>query len=932
MKMLPDKSDTIKKDKPQSERAREASQQENPAYKVPKIELPKGGGAIKGIEEKFQVNAVTGTSSFGISIPLSQSRHGFVPSLGLSYNSGGGNSAFGLGWQLGVPSIARKTDKKLPVYRDGEEGDTFTLSGTEDLVPLLEKVGDNWVKYKTTRTENTITYTVTRYRPRVEGFFARIEKWKHAVTGDVHWRTITKDNLHSYFGLDAQSRIADPNDSKRIFEWMLCRTHDDKGNICFYQYKAEDFAGINNKLNEKNRIGNCTQLYLKQVLYGNKQPYYLGDALPLDNDFMFKVMFDYGEHDQSMPVPKDVDVQKNTWACRKDPFSVYRSGFEVRTYRRCSRVLIFHCFGIDELPHSPYLTKSLQLFYDEDLNVPAPGQTLHGFSLLVKARQNGHLWDATANSYKTKYVPETEINYQQHEWNTAVTAVTPENIVHAPSGVNNKSYMWVDLFSEGITGILTEEAGGWFYKSNLGNGDFSNAGMVAPRPSFSGLASGGLSIQELEGNGIKYLVQYDKQPTGFFKLNEEQEWEPYRSFNTLPNINLMDGNTRSLDLTGDGQLDLLITEDDKLRWYPGAGEKGFELSQTLTREIDEEKGPAIVFADNTLSIFLADMSGDGLTDIVRIRNGEICYWPNLGYGRFGAKVNMDNAPLFDHPDAFNPDYLRLADIDGSGTTDIIYLAKNKFSVWMNLSGNEWSTEEYIIPAFPQIDNLANVSVLDFLGSGTSCIVYSSPITQTPVSYIDLMGSKKPHLFTGYQNNCGQVVTIEYKSSTFFYLEDKKAGKPWITRLSFPVHCIYKVRSEDQIRETVFTSSYHYRHGYFDALERELRGFAYVEQLDTEDFAQFKLNVAKNVVEEDLHQPPVKTVTWFHTGAFLRNKKILHQCEDEYFKNELFAEYNFPEPIFPEGLTIDELREAYRACNGMPLRNELYAADGSPVGA
>ena len=39
----------------------------------------------------------------------------------------------------------------------------------------------------------------------------------------------------------------------------------------------------------------------------------------------------------------------------------------------------------------------------------------------------------------------------------------------------------------------------------------------------------------------------------------------------------------------------------------------------------------------TQSIYLADMSGDGLTDLVRIRNGEVCYWPNLGYGRFGAQ-------------------------------------------------------------------------------------------------------------------------------------------------------------------------------------------------------------------------------------------------------------------------------------------------------
>ena len=71
------------------------------------------------------------------------------------------------------------------------------------------------------------------------------------------------------------------------------------------------------------------------------------------------------------------------------------------------------------------------------------------------------------------------------------------------------------------------------------------------------------------------------------------------------------------------------------------------------------------------------MSGDGLTDLVRIRNGEVCYWPNLGYGRFGAKVTMDNAPWFDDARLFDQRRIRLADIDGSGVTDIIYLAPRR---------------------------------------------------------------------------------------------------------------------------------------------------------------------------------------------------------------------------------------------------------------
>ena len=72
----------------------------------------------------------------------------------------------------------------------------------------------------------------------------------------------------------------------------------------------------------------------------------------------------------------------------------------------------------------------------------------------------------------------------------------------------------------------------------------------------------------------------------------------------------------------------------------------------MQQAVDEEKGPKLVFSDGTESIFLADLSGDGLTDLARIRNGEVCYWPNLGYGRFGAKVTMDRAPWFEAPDLF----------------------------------------------------------------------------------------------------------------------------------------------------------------------------------------------------------------------------------------------------------------------------------------
>src|SRR4051794_5091731 len=102
------------------------------------INLPKGGGAIRGMGEKFAANPVTGTGSMLVPIATSPGRAGFGPQLSLSYDSGAGNGPFGIGWSLALPSITRKTEKGLPRYHDAEESDVFILSGAEDLVPVFK--------------------------------------------------------------------------------------------------------------------------------------------------------------------------------------------------------------------------------------------------------------------------------------------------------------------------------------------------------------------------------------------------------------------------------------------------------------------------------------------------------------------------------------------------------------------------------------------------------------------------------------------------------------------------------------------------------------------------------------------------------------------------------------------------------------------------
>src|SRR5580765_5029156 len=108
---------------------------------APSISLPKGGGAIKGIGEKFAANPVTGTGSLSVPFPLSPGRAGFTPALSLTYDSGHGNGPYGFGWSVTYPTITRRTDRGLPEYRDDQESDVFILSGAEDLVPVLRPDG-----------------------------------------------------------------------------------------------------------------------------------------------------------------------------------------------------------------------------------------------------------------------------------------------------------------------------------------------------------------------------------------------------------------------------------------------------------------------------------------------------------------------------------------------------------------------------------------------------------------------------------------------------------------------------------------------------------------------------------------------------------------------------------------------------------------------
>ncbi|TDD93347.1 SpvB/TcaC N-terminal domain-containing protein [Actinomadura rubrisoli] len=923
----------------------------------PSISLPKGGGAIRGIGEKFAANPVTGTGVSTVPIATSPGRSGLGPQLALSYDSGAGNGPFGFGWSLGLPRISRQTDKGLPQYRDAEESDVFVLSGSEDLVPVLGPDGG--------RFEDATTvpgHTVHRYRPRVEGPMARIERWTRNGDGDVHWRTISRDNILSVYGKDQRSRIADPADPRRIFAWLICETRDDKGDGVVYEYKQDDGVGVDLKHgHEGNRGGlgdprRTANRYIKRIRYGNRtsllddagrRPGVLTDDQIKNAGWMFEVVFDYGEHDTAVPKPGD----SGPWRHREDAFSSYRAGFEVRTSRLCRRVLMFHHFEHEDGVGNDCLVRSTDFAFSGEQNPVDTREPVYAF--LHAVTQTGY--KRKGEGYLRRSMPAVEYEYTRPVLQHTVHDVDASDLENLPIGLDGSVYQWTDLHGEGIPGVFSEQGGAWFYKGNLSpisarQVELAPMECAASKPSVA-LAGGQAQFMDLAGDGRPDLVVQDGPMPGWYEHDGDRGWEPFRPFVSRLNRDMRDPNLRFVDLTGDGHADVLVTENDAFVWHDSLGEQGFGPARRVHRALDEETGPRLVFADGAQSVYLGDMSGDGLTDLVRIRDGEVCYWPNLGYGRFGAKVTMDNAPHFDCPDQFDHARVRLADIDGSGTTDIVYLGGDGVRLYFNQSGNSWS-DPRPLDAFPQVENLAAVTLADLLGNGTVCLVWSSRLpgdAQRRMRYVNLMGEQKPHLLVRTVNNLGAETRVEYASSVKFYLRDKYAGKPWITKLPFPVHVVERIETIDAVSGNRFVTRYGYHHGYFDGQEREFRGFGMVEQWDTEEFG-FRSGTNE---EPATDLPPVLTRTWFHTGAHVDADRISGHFAGEYYREEtpgrpdvpgpgaaggaamLLADTVLPTTVRqPDGsrsswpLSAEEEREARRALRGSVLRQEIYALDGT----
>ena len=854
------------------------------AIQTPSISMPKGGGAIKGIGETFTADAFTGTANYSITIPITPARD-FEPQISLDYNSGGGNGIFGMGFSLAIPNISLRTERGIPRYN----GKDIYMNQGAELVPK-----------KTDQHANQQGWNLFEYLPRVQQVFSLIQHLVKEDGSESYWKITTNENTVSFYGRSNASRIYNPDNPTQIFEWLIEQSTDAKGNKIIYNYKAENNDNVPDEPWEKNRSYN--NKYIQNIQYGN----YIDKHGK--EQFAYQVVFDYGEY--VLPGYEPV----NKWKYRADAFSSYASGFEIRTCRLCYNIMLFHFFE-DELG-DPCLVKNVHCDYRQtssyqDINHP-------GLSLMSKTTLAGYKRSGkkSSDNYEVLQAPPVEFSYSEFNQPQAPVFKKMEiNDGNIPGFLNDSGFQPIDLNSEGIAGLLYNDASSIYYCSPEGEGQYDIPMFPLHFPTDRDFSNGDISFTDLDGNGELDVMIRASQRNGYYLKNTAGAWQPYAPFKTYP-TNISDPQMELVDLSNNGKTDAMWVGKSHIHVYPSLGINGYDAPVIVKKQADFPSAKKNYLKEY---IGFTSMMGDGLAHRVKISAGSVECWPDMGYGVFGKKITMGNAPWLGND--FDISRLLLADIDGSGTTDIIYIEQDKVSVYINHCGNYFS--DAITVELPEsYSNTDQVSFADINGNGTNCLVYmkSGPVLQH--YYYDFTGETtidgqtkrvmKPYLLTEVDNNMGSAHQLQYCSAIKFYLEDKKTGNPWCTRLPFPVQVVEKVIVIDKINKTSYSSSFKFHDGFYDHAERQFMGFGFVESWDA----------------AELSMPPVYTRTWYRTGAGFENPGIMANYKAHFFQGDPNA-YDFPDVVFDPAIysqDSDTLRQAYVALKGQVIRAEVYADD------
>ncbi|MGE5445487.1 MAG: SpvB/TcaC N-terminal domain-containing protein, partial [Ignavibacteriales bacterium] len=499
------------------------------------------------------------------------------------------------------------------------------------------------------------------YRPRTEGIFARI---KHYVSSqDDYWEVRGRNGLKSVYGHPGSrgsdsAVVRDPDNTLKVFSWSLTETSDPFGNRIEYVYEREPSAD--------DGPHHWDQIYLQTIRYA-----------------------DYGTRE----MPQFLITITFVYDARPDPFSNYRAGFEIRTTRRCKQI------EIRTHTETSQLARVYRLTYQDEMQPSA--MPANGMSLLRRVDVQGIDGDTQES------LPPLEFSYTAFDPSTKVyRALSATGNAVPERSLAHPDFELADLFGRGLPDVVQIGDENRYWR-NLGDGLFDLPRSFAGLPAGVHLGDKGAQLADCDGDGHIDLAVSENGLNGYFPLTiiRSDQVRTFVSYSAAPPFALNDPELRLFDLDGNGITDALRT-GTQFELYFQDRDSGWDRLELRTRD-DFDRFPDVYFSDPRIK--LADMTGDGLQDIVFVNEGHIDYWPYFGNGRWGRRITMSGRLEF--PDAlayggigFDPRRLLLGDVDGDGVADRVYVESGRITIWLNQGGNGWS-DPIVVHGTPPISNI-----------------------------------------------------------------------------------------------------------------------------------------------------------------------------------------------------------------------------------
>jgi RHS repeat-associated protein len=909
------------------------------------LSLPSGPGSIEGLGKSFQPLLNTGGASFAIPIELPQGPAGWAPAVSMSYHSGQGNSALGQGWRLEAGlSIERQTSKGFPNYRDSDASsvrrDVFVFKG-EELVPLIDG---------TYRLRSDDQHR--RFQPIAPTSGAPVTSWLiEDRNGGRHWL----GRYHDETGVGRSSRIVHPfpeavglagrTSFERTFQWLEDAAEDVHGNRIEFDYATTPASPgvlyLQTIRYLPHAVGNA---YHVVGFFTEPRPDQMRDqqaGFPRRiarryREIAVGSFFDGGLHPLRSYVlsyaakdgPLGELLEQTTAATR--PVDTGSSRLHMVTRFGSDRA--WGGTGAAGTPLPPTRLGYSALFFGA---VPEPlAARLVQLRLQLGTHEDDPL--LTGPAYGT-------LGQQAAGGGVLKTFDTPLELPQV---------QFADVNGDGLPDLLDSRVSAlkphYTVALNLGAGIFGQSQSLAhpdgidlgqSTPANEALLAdrygkGTVDLVYVSGSGGDRTTRVFASRAAPFAPHGALGFalKPTTEVATALEINLLAPDARLGDLNFDKSPDVLITDASGIRGY-GAAPNGGWLPLGFSPWAQTSDGITDAYRFSNLRdghrvpsplVQLIDIDGDRLPDLVQVivrQSGvaEVRYRPLIGPMLWGTEIVFEFAlpdgsasgivaelqlPGLMPTPSRDWEAVRLLDVNGDGLPDVVYLTPDQSLIlYMNCHGGALAGPFVVsdMPRYAPEDptNPTVLRVLDVNGNGSTDLVFYQPASSDQFQFVDFLAGQKPGLLQIVDNGIGLRTFIRYKPTVADLIRADRGRHPWNSVSPLATWAVAAVIEDIGLdlngdgRSDRYVKTINYRDPYYDGLEKQFRGFAFVETIEWGDDVE-AAGLPTQAPAAGIHVSTVTRYRYF-TGA------------PDGIDNDVYVDGFDVEPR-PVAVTVDEASE------------------------